>query len=354
MVSICAKLKYLCTIMHQPADIDSADTLFEHHRIVADPGQAALRIDKYLLDRLPNVSRSRIQAAIKEGFIRVNEQPVKPNYKVRPADVITVSLPEPPRDTEVVPEDIPLDIVYEDEHLLVVNKPAGMVVHPAHQNWTGTLVNALAWHFNNLPEMAGNQGRPGLVHRIDKDTSGLLVIAKTETAMMSLARQFFDHSIARTYQALVWGEPDEEGAIAVNLGRSPKDRRVVAAFPDGDQGKHAVTHYRVLEYLRYVSLVECRLETGRTHQIRAHMKHIGHPLFNDATYGGDRIVQGTQFGKYKTFVQNCFKLLPRQALHARSLGFVHPATGKQLYFESPLPTDMQQVLEKWRHYVQYH
>ena len=340
--------------MPLPADTDSADTLFEHHRIVADPGQAALRIDKYLLDRLPNVSRSRIQAAIKEGFIRVNDQPVKPNYKVRPADVITVSLPEPPRDTEVVPEDIPLDIVYEDEHLLVVNKPPGMVVHPAHQNWTGTLVNALAWHFKNLPEMAGNQGRPGLVHRIDKDTSGLLVIAKTETAMMSLARQFYDHSIARTYQALVWGEPDEAGTIAVHLGRSPKDRRVVAAFPDGDQGKHAVTHYRVLEYLRYVSLVECRLETGRTHQIRAHMKHIGHPLFNDATYGGDRIVQGTQFGKYKTFVQNCFKLLPRQALHARSLGFVHPASGKQLYFESPLPDDMQQVLEKWRHYVQYH
>ncbi len=340
--------------MHLPADTDSTDTLFEHHRIVADPGQAALRIDKYLLDRLPNVSRSRIQAAIKEGFIRVNDQPVKPNYKVRPADVITVSLPEPPRDTEVVPEDIPLDIVYEDEHLLVVNKPPGMVVHPAHQNWTGTLVNALAWHFKNLPEMAGNQGRPGLVHRIDKDTSGLLVIAKTETAMMSLARQFYDHSIARTYQALVWGEPEETGTIAVHLGRSPKDRRVVAAFPDGDQGKHAVTHYRVLEYLRYVSLVECRLETGRTHQIRAHMKHIGHPLFNDATYGGDRIVQGTQFGKYKTFVQNCFKLLPRQALHARSLGFVHPASGKQLYFESALPDDMQQVLEKWRHYVQYH
>ncbi len=279
---------------------------------------------------------------------------IKPNYKVRPGDVITVSLPEPPRDTEVVPENIPLNIVYEDQDLLVVNKPAGMVVHPAYQNWTGTLVNALAYHFQNLPEMAGNEGRPGLVHRIDKDTSGLLVIAKTEPAMLGLAKQFFDHTIERTYVALVWGEPDKTGTIAVNLGRSLKDRRVTAPFPEGDYGKKAITHYKVLEELRYVSLVECKLETGRTHQIRAHMKYIGHPLFNDSTYGGDRLVKGTQFAKYKTFVQNCFKVIPRQALHAKSLGFVHPVSKKELFFESELPEDMINVIEKWRNYVQHH
>ncbi len=338
------------------ADIyaDDQDELFEHHRLVADPNQSPLRLDKFLMDRLPNVSRNRLQAGIREGFIRVSDNTVKPNYKVRPGDVITVSLPEPPRDTEVVPENIPLDIVYEDPDLLVVNKPAGMVVHPAYQNWAGTLVNALAWHFHNLPEMAGNPGRPGLVHRIDKDTSGLLVIAKTEPAMMGLAKQFFNHSINRTYVALVWGEPPASGTIAVNLGRSLKDRRITAPFPEGDYGKQAITHYKVLEELRYVALVECKLETGRTHQIRAHMKYLGHPLFNDSTYGGDQIVKGTRFSKYKTFVHNCFKIIPRQALHAKSLGFVHPVSKKKLFFTSDLPEDMTTVIAKWRNYVQHH
>jgi len=333
---------------------DDQEALFEHHNFIADPHQGPLRLDIFLIDRLPNVSRNRVQAAIKEGFIKVNNSLIKPNYKVRPGDNIVISLPEPPRDTEVVPEDIPLTIVYEDDDLMVVNKPAGMVVHPAYQNWTGTLVNALAYHFKNLPEMAGNQGRPGLVHRIDKDTSGLLVIAKTEPAMMGLAKQFFDHSIDRTYIALVWGEPEPSGTINVNLGRSLRDRRVTAPFPDGDYGKRAITHYNTIEELRYVSLVECRLETGRTHQIRAHMKYIGHPLFNDSTYGGDRIVKGTQFSKYKSFVQNCFNIIPRQALHAKSLGFIHPVTKEKMVFSSELADDMVTVIDKWRNYIQHH
>lgn len=328
--------------------------LYEHHRIVADPNQSLLRIDKFLMDKLPNATRNKVQSGIKDGHVLVNGQPVKPNYKVRPADVITVELPEPPRDTEVVPEDIPLDIVFEDPYLLVVNKPPGMVVHPAYNNWTGTLVNALVWHFNHLPEMQGNEGRPGLVHRIDKDTSGLLVIAKTEQAMNGLAKQFFDHSIERTYYALVWGEPPAEGTINVPLGRSLKDRRVTAAFPEGDFGRHAVTHFKTLQYLRYVALVQCNLETGRTHQIRAHFKYLGHPLFNDATYGGDKIVKGTQFSKYKAFVQNCFTVMPRQALHAKSLGFVHPVTKERLQFDSELPKDFAALLEKWEGYVQHH
>lgn len=329
--------------------------LYEHYRIIADPKQALIRIDKFLMDRLPNVTRSKLQAGIRDGFVRVNDKEVKPNYKVHPGDEIFIALPEPPRDTEVVPEDIPLDIVYEDEHLLVVNKPAGMVVHPAYQNWTGTLVNALTYHFQNLPEMQGNTGRPGLVHRIDKDTSGLLVIAKTEPAMNGLAKQFFNHSIERTYYALAWGVPSPpQGTINVNLGRSPKDRRITVAFEDETLGRRAVTHYSVLQDLRYVALVKCNLETGRTHQIRAHMKHIGHPLFNDAPYGGDRILKGTPFSKYKSFVDNCFKLLPRQALHAKSLGFVHPTAQKSMQFESELPSDMQEVLAKWESYVQHH
>ena len=339
--------------MNEEQLIDEGDDLFEHHRIVADPNQGPLRIDKFLMDKLSNVTRSRIQAGIKDGFVKVNDQDVKPNYKVRPEDVITVSLPEPPRDTEVIPEDIPLNIVYEDDDLMVVNKPAGMVVHPAYNNWSGTLVNALTWHFKNLPEMAGNEGRPGLVHRIDKDTSGLLVIAKTEKAMTGLAKQFFDHSIERTYYALVWGEPEEMGTIDVHLGRSLKDRRVTAPFPDGDFGRHAITHYKVLKHLRYVSLIQCNLETGRTHQIRAHLKYIGNPLFNDATYGGNSLVKGTQFTKYKQFVQNCFKIIPRQALHAKSLGFIHPVTKKRMFFDSELPEDFVQVLEKWEHYVKF-
>ena len=331
-----------------------SEELFEHHRIVADPKQTLLRVDKFLMDRLANVSRNKLQDAIKNGFVRVNEKQIKPNYKIHPNDVVTVALPEPPRDTEVIPEDIPLNIVYEDDHLLVVNKEAGMVVHPAYQNWTGTLVNALTFHFQNLPTMPNNDGRPGLVHRIDKDTSGLLVIAKSEVAMSSLARQFFDHSIERTYYALVWGVPDPvKDTIDVNLGRSLKDRRVTAAFPEGDFGRHAITHYELVEDLRYVSLVKCNLETGRTHQIRAHMKYLGHPIFSDVTYGGDKILKGTPFSKYKQFVDNCFKIMPRQALHAKSLGFVHPVTKKNMQFDSELPTDFQQVMEKWNHYVQH-
>jgi 23S rRNA pseudouridine1911/1915/1917 synthase len=334
---------------------DGDDELFEHHRIVADPGQSLLRIDKFLMDRLPNATRSKIQIGIHDGFVKVNDKPTKPNYKVHPSDVITIALPEPPRDTDVKPENIPLNIVFEDEHLLVVNKEAGMVVHPAYQNWRGTLVNALTYHFQNLPEMKGNAGRPGLVHRIDKDTSGLLVIAKTELAMTSLAKQFFDHSIERTYNAIVWGVPDPtEGTINVKVGRSLKDRRITTAFPEGDFGRTAITHYKLLKDLRYVSLLECKLETGRTHQIRAHMKFIGHTLFNDTTYGGNEVLKGTVFSKYKQFVDNCFKIIPRQALHAKTLGFIHPSTQKFLQFDSDLPADFTEVLEKWDGYVKNH
>lgn len=342
----------MINLQDEPEELD--DELFEHHRIVADPGQSLIRIDKFLIDRLPNVTRTKIQDGIHSGFVKVNDKTVKPNYKIHPNDVITVSLPEPPRDSDVKPENIPLNIVFEDKHILIVNKPAGMVVHPAYQNWSGTLVNALAYHFQNLPEMKGNEGRPGLVHRIDKDTSGLLVIAKTEIAMTSLAKQFFDHSIERTYQAIVWGVPDPpEGTINVNIGRSLKDRRVTTAFPEGDFGRTAITHYKLLRDLRYVSLIECRLETGRTHQIRAHMKYLHHPIFNDETYGGNEVVKGTMFTKYKQFVENCFKVIPRQALHAKTLGFVHPATHKFIQFDSELPTDFVEVLDKWDHYVKY-
>lgn len=369
--TIVTRLSYLCRKIGQPdffhcplnlapMSIDEkdealeSDELFEHHRITADPKQSLIRIDKFLMDRLPNVSRNKLQAAIKEGFVKVNEGEIKPNYKVRPHDVITIALPEPPRDTDVVPEEIPLNIVYEDADVLVINKPAGMVVHPAYQNWSGTLVNALVWHFKQLPEMQGNEGRPGLVHRIDKDTSGLLVIAKTERAMSGLARQFFDHSIERTYIALVWGDvQDDQGTINVPLGRSFKDRRVVEAFPEGDYGRHAITHYKVLKRLRYVTLIQCNLETGRTHQIRAHLKYLGHPLFNDATYGGDQVLRGTPTAKFKAFVTNAFKLLPRQALHAKSLGFVHPVTKQFIQFDTELPEDFVSVIEKWEHYVQY-
>lgn len=333
---------------------EQEDDLFEHHNFIADPGQAPLRLDKFLMDRIANSTRNKIQNGITDGFVLVNGEKTKSNYKVRPGDAITVSLPEPPRDTDVVPEDIPLNIVYEDKDLLVVNKEAGMVVHPAYQNWSGTLVNALAYHFQNLPEMEGNEGRPGLVHRIDKDTSGLLVIAKTEAAMSGLAKQFYDHSIERTYYALVWGIPDpERGTININLGRSLKDRRITVPYEDETIGRNAITHYKVLKNFRYVSLVKCNLETGRTHQIRAHMKHIGHTLFNDSTYGGDKVLKGTQFSKYKSFVENCFKILPRQALHAKSLGFVHPVTKEFMQFDSELPSDFADVLDKWEHYVQY-
>lgn len=330
------------------------DELFEHHRIVCDPGQQPYRVDKFLMDRLPNVTRNKIQQGIKDGFVKVNGREIKPNYKVQANDEVIVELPEPPRDTDVIPENIPLNIVYEDEDLLIVNKEAGMVVHPAYNNWSGTLVNALTYHFQQLPTMKDNEGRPGLIHRIDKDTSGLLVIAKTEKAMTHLAKQFFDHSIERTYYALVWGVPkEEEGTIEVNLGRSEKDRRVTTAIEDGSRGRTAITHYKLLEDIRYVSLIKCNLETGRTHQIRAHLKYLGHPLFNDATYGGDRVLKGTQFSKYKSFVENGFKIMTRQALHAKSLGFVHPTTGKFMQFDSELPSDFIAILEKWRNYVKH-
>lgn len=330
------------------------DELFEHHRIVVDGNQSLLRIDKFLMARLPNATRTKIQDGIHNGFVKVNEKTIKPNHKIHPNDIITVSLPDPPRDTEVIPENIPLNIVYEDNHLLVINKPAGMVVHPAYQNWSGTLVNALAYHFQNLPQMPGNDGRPGLVHRIDKDTSGLLVIAKDDTTLTALAKQFFDHTIERTYWAIAWGIPEPEtGTINVNVGRSLKDRRVTVAFPNGDMGRHAITHYKVLQDLRYVALVECKLETGRTHQIRAHMKYLGHPLFNDAMYGGNEVLKGTTFTKYKQFVDNCFKIIPRQALHAKTLGFIHPVTKQHMQFESEIPADFKEVIEKWEHYVKY-
>ena len=335
-------------------ELNQDDDLFIHHHIIADQKQSMLRIDKFLMDRLPNVTRNRIQGAIKEGFIKVNEKTIKSNYKVRPSDEIKIYLPEPPRDTEVVAENIQLNITYEDDDLLIVNKPAGMVVHPAFNNWNGTLVNGLAYHFQQLPVMKDNEGRPGLVHRIDKDTSGLLVIAKNESSMTHLAKQFFNHTIERTYYALVWGTPSpENGIINVNLGRSLKDRRITTAFPEGDFGRNAITHYKTLEDLRYVSLIQCNLETGRTHQIRAHMKYLGHPLFNDVTYGGDKILKGTVFSKYKSFVENCFKIINRQALHAKTLGFIHPSTNQPVKFESELPEDFQNVLTKWREYVKY-
>jgi 23S rRNA pseudouridine1911/1915/1917 synthase len=335
-------------------NIEEEHGLFEHHAITVDPKQSAARIDKFLMDRLPNTTRSKIQLAIENKFILVNQQPTKPSYKVRAHDEIKVVLPTPPRLNEVIPEPIPLDIIYEDEALLIVNKPAGMVVHPAYNNWTGTLVNALVYHFNQLPTQKHNEGRPGLVHRIDKDTSGLLVIAKTEESMTALAKQFYDHSIERAYYALVWGEPTSAtGTVEINIGKSPKDRRVMTTFSETEIGRWAVTHYQVIKNMRYVSLIKCNLETGRTHQIRTHMKYLGHPIFNDATYGGDQILKGQRFSKYKAFVQNCFQLMPRQALHAQSLGFVHPTTQQVRHFEAPLPKDFQQVLDKWERYVQW-
>lgn len=330
------------------------DGLFEHHRIIADPNQSLLRIDKFLIDKLPSTSRNKIQKAAKDGFIKVNEVVVKANYKVHPNDEIVMSLPTPPRNEEIVAEDIPLNIVYEDDQLLVVNKRAGMVVHPAYNNWNGTLVNALLFHLENLPTNQNGEIRPGLVHRIDKDTSGLLVIAKTEDAMTHLAKQFFDHTVERTYYALVWGRlKEDKGTVIGNVGRSLKNRKVMSVFPDGDYGKHAVTHYEVLEDMTYVSLLKCNLETGRTHQIRAHMRYLGSPLFNDETYGGNKVLVGEQFTKYKQFVNNVFKVLPRQALHAKTLGFIHPKTKEFMQFDSELPQDFQEGLDKWRGYISH-
>jgi 23S rRNA pseudouridine1911/1915/1917 synthase len=326
--------------------------LFEHYRFKADPGQSLLRIDKFLSDRLENSSRTRIQNAANAGNILVNNNPVKPNYKVKPGDIVQVVLPAPPREIELIPENIPLNIVYEDDDVLVVNKEPGMVVHPAYGNYTGTLVNALMWHFKDLPLFNTGESRPGLVHRLDKNTSGILVIAKNEFALNRLSKQFFDRTTDRRYNALVWGIPDPpEGTITGNVGRSLKDRKIMQVFKDGSEGKAATTHYKVIEDLGYISLIECKLETGRTHQIRVHLSYIKHPLFNDEEYGGDQILKGTTFTKYQQFIKNCFKILPRQALHAKSLSFDHPVTGKRLSFDSVLPDDMVQVIEKWRKYI---
>lgn len=370
---------------------DADQELFEHYRIVVEKGQQLLRIDKFLMNRTPNATRSKIQQSAENGSILVNGKPVKSNYKVKPFDVISVVLAHPPREIELIPENIPIDIVYEDDDLIIINKKPGMVVHPGYGNYKGTLVNALVYHFQNLPVNAGrinpvisfdmgedeeDEGRPkkkdkkkdkkksdaqltapglrpGLVHRLDKNTSGIMVIAKSEIAMVKLAKDFFDRNIDRIYNALVWGDFKEDtGTITGNIGRHPRDRKKMDVLPDDNElGKHAVTHYRVLERFGYVTLVECKLETGRTHQIRVHMEHIGHSLFNDERYGGDRILKGTTFSKYKQFVENCFKVLPRHALHAKSLGFTHPVTGKYIHFDSELPDDMVAALAKWRNYA---
>lgn len=334
-------------------DLELEDDLFEHFRFDVPKGQEFVRIDKYLTNMIPNATRNKIQNAADNGDIYVNDVPVKSNYKVKPLDVIRILLAHPPFENRVDPENIPIDIVYEDEAMLILNKEAGMVVHPGHGNYTGTLVNALAYHFENLP--MNSSERPGLVHRIDKDTSGLLVIAKTEAAMTHLAKQFEAKTSEREYIALVWGNvKEDQGTIEGNIGRHVKDRMQMAVFADPEIGKPAITHYKVLERLGYVTLISCKLETGRTHQIRVHMKHIGHPLFNDERYGGHLILKGTTFTKYKQFVENCFKVLPRQALHAKTLGVVHPNTGEIMRFDTPIPQDMQECIEKWRNYSKSH
>lgn len=338
--------------------VDDEQELYEHFRIVADKGQEPLRVDKFLMNRVENATRSRIQNAAEAGNIHVNGKPVKSNYRVKAGDAVSLVLPHPPREIELIPQNIPINIVYEDDDLIILNKEPGMVVHPGYGNYTGTLVNALVYHFQQLPVSKTAPGkpestqRPGLVHRIDKNTSGIMIIAKSELAMTRLAKDFFDRNIDRTYIALVWGDfKEDSGTVTGNIGRSIRDRKLMTVYPEGDQGKHAVTHFKVLERFGYVTLVECKLETGRTHQIRVHMQYIGHPLFNDDTYGGDRILKGTTFTKYKQFIENCFKIMPRHALHAKSLGITHPTTKKYMFFDSEIPTDMQQVIEKWRNYA---
>jgi 23S rRNA pseudouridine1911/1915/1917 synthase len=330
------------------------DELFEHHHVTADRGQEVIRIDKFLLDRLPNTSRNKIQIAARNGNILVNKNSIKPNYKVKPGDEISVVLPYPVREIELIPENIPIEIVFEDEYLAIVNKPSNMVVHPAYGNYTGTLVNAMMYHFDNLPTKTDDYyGRPGLVHRLDKNTTGLMVIAKTEYVLTNLAKQFYDRTTERRYHALVWGDVKEEaGTITGHIGRSLKNRKMMAVFPEGEHGKHAVTHYKVLQRFGLVTLIECKLETGRTHQIRAHMKHLGHPLFNDNEYGGDSILRGTTHTKYKQFIENCFNLIPGQALHAKTLGFEHPITNSFLKFDSNLAEGFQEILQKWEKYTQ--
>ncbi len=331
---------------------EQGNELYEHYRFVADKGQGQMRVDKYLAMHIVNVSRNRIQQAADAGCILVNDSPVKSNYKIKPLDTISVVMNRPPREMEIVPEDIPLDVVYEDEDLMVINKPPGLVVHPGFGNYQGTLVNAVAYRLKDTPEYDAKDPRLGIVHRIDKDTSGLIVVAKNPYAKAHLSAQFFNKTTKRQYVALVWGSVEaDEGRIEGNIGRSLKDRMLMTVFPNGDYGKPAVTHYKVLERLGYVSLVQCKLETGRTHQIRVHMKYIGHTLFNDERYGGNEILKGTHFAKYKQFVQNCFNLCPRQALHAQTLGFIQPRTGEELMFEAPLPEDMTLLLDKWRGYV---
>ena len=331
---------------------DNPEPMYEHYKYVADKGQGPLRVDKFLTARIEGTSRNRLQQAAEANSILVNGNPVKSNYKVRPLDVVTLVLKWPRRELEIIPENIPLNIVYEDDDLMVINKPPGMVVHPGHGNYTGTLVNAIAYHlkFDNIKDL--EDPRLGLVHRIDKDTSGLLLIAKTPDAKTNLSGQFFRKETKRLYNALVWGNLDSDsGTIEGNIGRDPKDRMLMKVFPEGEQGKTAVTHYRVLERLGYVTLVECKLDTGRTHQIRVHMKHIGHTIFNDERYGGNEILRGTRFSKYNQFVHNCFDICPRQALHAKTLGFIHPRTSEEIYINSEIPDDMSMVIEKWRNYT---
>jgi 23S rRNA pseudouridine1911/1915/1917 synthase len=352
--------------LNEEHEEEEEQALFEHFKVTADKGQSLLRVDKFLMNRIEHATRSKIQQAAENGNILVNEKPVKSNYKVKPHDVITVVFAHPPREIELIPQNIPINIVYEDDALIIVNKQPGMVVHPGYGNYKGTLVNALVYHFQNLPtskasatQVPGHKQsteavlRPGLVHRLDKNTSGIMVVAKTESAMTKLAKNFFDRNLDRIYIALVWGDFQEDsGTVVGNIGRHLRDRKLMDVYPpDSELGKHAVTHYKVLERFGYVTLIECKLETGRTHQIRAHMQHIGHSLFNDDTYGGDRILKGTTFAKYRQFVENCFQLLPRHALHAKSLGFDHPVTGEYIHFDSELPEDMQSAIAKWRGYA---
>ena len=337
--------------MSEKQEIIEEKELFEHYRFIADKGQSLLRIDKFLMNRIENASRTKIQNATKAGNILVNGKIVKSNYKVRPDDLISIVLPQPPREVEIIPQDIPINIFYEDEDIIVVNKEAGMVVHPGYNNYDGTLLNALFYHIQKSSTDKQSEKIPYFIHRIDKNTSGVLLVAKNELAQSKLAKQFFEHTIDRVYIALAWGDFEEnEGTITGHIGRNLKNRKVMTVFPDAEFGKEAVTHYKVLERFGYVTKIECKLETGRTHQIRAHMRYIKHPLFNDETYGGDQIIKGTTFTKYKQFVNNCFKIIPRQSLHAKSLGFIHPSTNKYIFFDSELPDDMQNVIEKWRKY----
>lgn len=335
--------------MQEEQNIQEEQELYENYRVIVDKGQSLLRIDKYLVDRIEGASRNKIQLAIKADCVKVNDKTVKVNYRVKPGDLIQVFLTTEPREIEIIPQNIPIDIVYEDKDVIVVNKPAGMVVHPGYGNYTSTLLNALTYHFQ---QSESSEVKPLLVHRIDKDTTGLLLVAKNEYAQTFLAKQFFDHTTERKYTALVWGDlKEDEGTIEGNIGRSLKDRKVMAVFPEGDYGKTAITHWKVLKRFGYVTLVECQLETGRTHQIRAHMRYVGHPLFADATYGGDQILKGTTFSKYKQFINNCFQIISRQALHATTIGFLHPTKLERMNFTSNLPQDMTDVIEKWQAYT---